>query len=63
MEHIIFVCEKWKVKKTKWLFEVDNERGSILVDSNENTRLEDFVKIILVDYGVCLSLCIHQQTI
>ncbi|CAN6998893.1 unnamed protein product, partial [Brassica oleracea var. botrytis] len=34
------------------LFEVDNERGSILVAANEDTRFEDFVKIILEDYGV-----------
>ena len=52
MEHIILVSGKWKVQKTKWLFEVDNERGSILVAVNEDTRLEDFVKIILEDYGV-----------
>ncbi|KAF3609121.1 hypothetical protein DY000_02045845 [Brassica cretica] len=31
---------------------VDNERGSILVAANEDTRLEDFVKITLEDYGV-----------
>ncbi|KAF3579056.1 hypothetical protein DY000_02034985 [Brassica cretica] len=52
MEHIILVSGKCKIEKTKWLFEVDNERGSILVDANEDTRLEDFVKIILEDYGV-----------
>ncbi|XP_013617228.1 PREDICTED: uncharacterized protein LOC106323688 [Brassica oleracea var. oleracea] len=29
-----------------------NERGNILVVANEDTRFEDFVKIILEDYGV-----------
>ncbi|KAL0847278.1 hypothetical protein Bca101_020524 [Brassica carinata] len=52
MEHIILVYGKWKVEKTKWLFEVDNERGSILVAANEDTRFEDLVKIIFEDYEV-----------
>ncbi|XP_056845553.1 uncharacterized protein LOC130496907 [Raphanus sativus] len=52
MEHIVLVCGKWKVEKTRWLFEVDNERGSILVAANENTRFEDFVEIIFEDYEV-----------
>ena len=52
MEHIILVYGKWKVEKTKWLFGVDNERGSILVAANEDTRFEDFVKIIFEDYEV-----------
>lgn len=52
MEHMILVFEKWKVEKTKWLFKVDNDRGSIIVGANEDTRIEDFVKIIFADYEV-----------
>ncbi|XP_048628110.1 uncharacterized protein LOC125597419 [Brassica napus] len=52
MKHIIFVSGKWKVEKTKWLFEADNDRESILVAANEGTQFEDFVKIIFEDYGV-----------
>ncbi|CAN6875544.1 unnamed protein product [Brassica oleracea var. botrytis] len=42
MDHMILVSGKWKVEKTKWLFEVDNDRGSIIVAVNEDTRFEDF---------------------
>ncbi|CAF1839745.1 unnamed protein product, partial [Brassica napus] len=52
MDHMILVSGKWKVEETKWLFEVDNDRGSIIVAANEDTRFEDFVKIIFEDYGV-----------
>lgn len=52
MEPIVLVCGKWKLEKTMWLFEVDNEQGSILIVANENTRFEDFVEIIFEDYGV-----------
>lgn len=51
-KHIILVYGKWNVEKTKLLFEVDNEWCSILVAANEDTWSEDFVKIILEDYGV-----------
>ena len=52
MKHMILVFGKWKVEKTKGLFKVDNDRGSIIVGANEDTRIEDFVKIIFADYEV-----------
>ncbi|XP_018462760.1 uncharacterized protein LOC108833862 [Raphanus sativus] len=52
MENMILVSGKWKVEKSKWLFEVDNDRGSIPVAGNEDTRFEDFVKTIFEDYGI-----------
>jgi len=53
MDHIILVCGKWKFeRKKKWLFEVDNDQGSKLLAANEETRYEDFVKIIYEDYEV-----------
>ncbi|KAF3593549.1 hypothetical protein DY000_02022168 [Brassica cretica] len=52
MDHIILVCGKWKFERKKWLFEVDNDQGSKLLAANEETRYEDFVKIIYEDYEV-----------
>lgn len=52
MERLIIVSGKWKVEKNKWLFEVDNHRGSIIGSANEDTRFEDFVKNIFEDYEV-----------
>ncbi|CAH8388138.1 unnamed protein product [Eruca vesicaria subsp. sativa] len=52
MNHIILISGNWKVEKTKWSFKVDNERGSILVAVNEETKFEDFVKAIFEDYRV-----------
>ncbi|KAF3564376.1 hypothetical protein DY000_02014113 [Brassica cretica] len=52
MELMILVFGKWKVEKTKWLFKVDNDRGSVIVGANEDIRFEDFVKIIFADYEV-----------
>ncbi|CAN6824667.1 unnamed protein product [Brassica oleracea] len=37
MDHMILVSGKWKVEKTKWLFEVDIDRGSIIVVANDDT--------------------------
>ena len=50
MDHIILVCGKCKFERKKWLFEMNNDQASKLLASNEETRYEDFVKIIYEDY-------------
>ena len=49
MDHIIFVCGKWKFERKKWLFEVDNDQDSKLLAAEE-TRYEDFLKFIYEDF-------------
>ncbi|XP_019093349.1 PREDICTED: uncharacterized protein LOC109129530 [Camelina sativa] len=50
MKHVILVCGNWIFDNNKWLFVVDNERGSRILQCNDQSRFDDCIEMVYEDY-------------
>ncbi|XP_033147285.1 uncharacterized protein LOC108871890 [Brassica rapa] len=52
MEGVIAVCGQWLFEKDKWMFHVDNRRGSKVIPVSDKTSFEDMINMVYEDYGL-----------
>ncbi|XP_019101361.1 PREDICTED: uncharacterized protein LOC109124917 isoform X3 [Camelina sativa] len=50
MKQVILVCGNWIFDNNKWLFVVDNERGSRILQCNDQSRFDDCIGMVYEDY-------------
>ncbi|EOA11958.1 hypothetical protein CARUB_v10012767mg [Capsella rubella] len=52
MKQVILVCGNWFFDNNKWLFAVDNKRGSRILEYNCQTSYDDCIGVVCEDYGL-----------
>ncbi|XP_019099752.1 PREDICTED: uncharacterized protein LOC104784195 [Camelina sativa] len=50
MKHVILVCGNWIFDNNKWLFVVDNERRSRILQCNDQSKFDDCIEMVYEDY-------------
>ncbi|XP_048619319.1 uncharacterized protein LOC125590177 [Brassica napus] len=50
MEGLKTVCGQWVFEKERWMFHVDNKRGTKVIPVNDNTSFEDLINKVHEDY-------------
>lgn len=67
MEEIALVCGQWKLVKKRWVFCVDESRGSRVLSVNRNMSYEEFLGMVYEDFGLekrrsAVQLCYELST-